>query len=98
MDFGEDQRRLMERIQNEHFQQRLQKENQFFQKRLVSQFIEEYTKTNRQLTAINENLQKQIQEAAISAKKSKAQAKISLIVSIVSIVVSATISVIALCV
>lgn len=98
MDLGEEQRRLMERIQNEQFERNLQKENQFFQKRLVAQFIEEYTKTNQQLKTINENLQKQIQEAAASAKKSKAQAKVSLIVSIISIIVSATISIIALCV
>lgn len=98
MDLGEEQRRLMERIQNEQFERGLQKENQFFQKRLVAQFIQEYTKTNQQLKTINENLQKQIQEAAASAKKSKAQAKVSLIVSIVSIIVSATISIIALCV
>lgn len=88
MDFSEQQRHQLERVQDQQFALRMQSENQHFQRSLTERFIAEYTKTNAQLNEINANLQKQLDAAKHSAKTANIKSWISIAISVCSVIVA----------
>ena len=77
---------FFDRIKNKQDQLELRRENQRFQKQQTDRVVEEHAKTNQELKAINENQQKQIDEAKRSAKFANIKSWISIGVSIASVI------------